>query len=51
MQNGITFLFDRIKENSKKYITAIKAYLKCGMPFSNWISDKISILAKFIGME
>lgn len=50
LQNGITFLFDGIKGNSKKYIGAIKAYLKCDTPLSNCISNKISILIKFIGI-
>lgn len=51
IQSGIIFLFDGIKENSKKYITAIKAYLKYDTPFSNCISNKISVLIKFIGIE
>lgn len=51
IQSGIILLFDGIKENSKKYITAIKAYLKCDTPLSNYISNKISTLIKFIGIE
>lgn len=51
IQSGITFLFDGMKGNSKKYITAIKAYLKWDTPFSNCISNKISVLIKFIGVE
>lgn len=51
LKEGITFLFDGIKEDSKKYITAIKAYLKCDTPFSNRIDDKISNLVNLIGIK
>lgn len=51
LQQGITFLFDAIKENSKQYIIAIKSYLQCDTPCSVWIRDKISILINFIGIK
>lgn len=51
IQSGITFLFESIKEHPQKYITAIKVYLKCDTPFSNSISNKISLLIKFIGIK
>ena len=51
IKRGITFLFDVINENSEKFIIAIKAYLKCDTPLSNYISNKIPILIKLIGIE
>lgn len=51
IQSGITILFDGIKENSLKYITAIKAYLKCDTPFCSYISNKMDVLIKFIGIQ
>lgn len=51
MQKGITLLFDVIKENSSKYITAIESYLEYDTPFCNYIGNKVDVLIKFIGIQ
>jgi hypothetical protein len=51
MQSAITIIFDQIKEDYCKYITAIESYLKYDTPFCNYIGSKIEVLIKFIGIQ
>lgn len=51
IERGITILFDGIKEDRSKYITVIKAYLKCDTPFCSYIDSKIDVLIKSIGIQ
>lgn len=50
IQSGITLLFDGIKEDSSKYITAIEAYLEYDTPFCD-IGNKVEVLIEFIGIQ
>ena len=52
IRSGIELLFDGIKENLEKLIIAVKAYLKCDVPISDFLSKKIvPIVNNFIGIE
>lgn len=51
VRQGISLLFNSIKENSTQYILAIRAYLQSDTPCSVWIRDKIIILISHVGVK
>lgn len=51
LQQGVSYIFDVIKENTDTYVEAIKAYLKYNTPCSFHIHDKILFLISVISIE
>ncbi|HBY21247.1 MAG: hypothetical protein A2Y24_00570 [Clostridiales bacterium GWE2_32_10] len=51
LRQGISLVFDTVKEKPEQYIMAIKAYLLCETPYCFDIDNRIGILIKYLDID